>query len=58
MYETSLHADIAAPAENCIAHGLTIDRARDLLDWLEAHGISSAEVSFDSTDHVAILLKC
>jgi hypothetical protein len=41
-----------------VAHGLTIENARDLLDWLEAHGIDNATVEIDASDRVAILLKC
>jgi hypothetical protein len=58
MPETILQADVIPFAQRRIAQELTIESARDCLDWLEAHGVDQAEVEIDPAGRVAIVLKC
>ena len=58
MPETTLQTEIALLTETHVAQGLTIADARDVLDWLEAHGIDQTEIEIDESDRVTIYLKC
>ena len=58
MSKSALQSETLPFAPMNVAHGLTIENTRDLLDWLEAHGIDNATVEIDASDRVAILLKC
>jgi len=57
MPDTSVQTEPVAQAPAQVVEGLTLDEARDWLDWLEAHGINNATVEIDASDRVAILLK-
>ncbi len=57
MPETPVQSGIASERPARIARELTIARARDLLDWFEAHGITDAVVEIDELDRVTILQR-
>lgn len=57
MQETSIQRDVIPFPPMRIAQEVTIDRARDVLDWLEAHGVEQADVEIDSSERVSIILK-
>ena len=57
MPETTLQPESIPLNQARIAQGLTIESARDLLDWLEAHGIEKADIEFDETEHATVLLR-
>jgi hypothetical protein len=54
MPESTIQSDLA-PARMRIVRELTLDDARDLLDWLEAHGIVPAEVVIQASGLFAIV---
>ncbi len=49
MPETTIQMDRIDLSRKRIAQGLTIEEARDLLDWLESKGIDRPELEVEST---------
>ena len=49
MQETAIQTDVVLRARTQIAHELTLDAARNLLDWLEAHDIEQAEIEAEES---------
>jgi hypothetical protein len=44
----------AETAGDKVAENLTVSEARDLLDWLEGHGIRASEVDTDAAGRITI----
>ena len=49
MQETAIQTDVVLQARVQIRHELTLDAARDLLDWLEAHDIEQPEIEAEES---------
>lgn len=47
MQEMTIQMDGISLSPMRIAQGLTLDEARDLLDWLEANGVDNPELDIE-----------
>jgi len=54
LQETALQREAPPQPRAHVVKGLTLSDARDLLDWLEAHGIEQFEVDLDDGDMICV----
>ncbi len=54
MPETTTRPEAATIPGVRVAPGLTFDEARDLLDWLEANGVTATDVEVEESGLVTV----